>query len=322
MNILIMTGLTIRTLTDEQLASIQEAAGADSDVTVVHSTQEALPYAAKTDVLFGALNEEFFAAAPNLRWVHAIASGVDTMLFPAFRDSTIPLTSEKGLVGPQLADHAMALLLSLTRQVGRASKDGAGAWENRVEYRRVEIELSGMTMGIVGFGGTGRALAQRAAGFDMKIRAVDRDAVEGTPEATLVQTLAGLPRLLKESDVVAICAPLTSETRGMFNDALFAQMKRGAILLNVTRGEIMDGPSLVRALESGQLGGAGLDVHHSEPLPAEDPLWDFPNVVLTPHTAGASQFRAERNVDRFVGNMRRFRNEQPLIGSIDKQLGY
>ena len=322
MHILIMTGLTIATLTDEQLTSIQEAAGAGAEVTVVNSPKEALPHAAETDILFGALDQEFFAAAPNLRWVHAIASGVDAMLFPAFRDSAIPLTSEKGLVGPHLADHAMALLLSLTRQVGQAIKDGPRSWENRVQYRQVEVELSGMTMGIVGFGGTGRALAQRAAGFDMKIRAVDRDAVEGTPEAPLVQTLTGLPRLLEESDVVAICAPLTSETRGMFDDALFAQMKRGAILLNVTRGEIMDGPALVRALESGRLGAAGLDVHHSEPLPAEDPLWDFPNVMMTPHTAGASQFRAGRNVDRFVGNVRRFRNEQPLIGLIDKQLGY
>ena len=177
-------------------------------------------------------------------------------------------------------------------------------------------------MGIVGFGGTGRALAQRAAGFDMKIRAVDREAVEGTPEAPLVQTMSGLPRLLEESDIVAICAPLTDESRGMFNDDLFAQMKRGAILLNVTRGEIVDGPSLVRALESGQLGGAGMDVHHSEPLPPEDPLWDFANVVMTPHTAGASQLRAGRNIERFVGNIRRFRNDQPLIGVVDKQLGY
>jgi len=165
MHILIMTGLTIATLTDEQLASIQEAAGADAEVTVVNSPKEALPHAAETDILFGALNQEFFAAAPNLAWVHAIASGVDAMLFPAFRDSAIPLTSEKGLVGPHLADHAMALLLALTRQVGQAIKDGPRSWENRVQYRQVEVELSGMTMGIVGFGGTGKALAQRAAGF-------------------------------------------------------------------------------------------------------------------------------------------------------------
>ena len=108
----------------------------------------------------------------------------------------------------------------------------------------------------------------------------------------------------------------------MFNDDLFAQMKEGAILLNVTRGEIVDGPALIRALESGRLYGAGMDVHYQEPLPAEDPLWDFPNVVMTPHTAGASQLRAGRNIERFVGNLRRFRKGHPLIGQVDKELGY
>ena len=122
MHILIVTGLTMATLTDEQLASIQEAAGADGVVTVVSSAKEALEHATETDVLFGFIREDFFAAAPNLRWVHAIASGVDRMLFPTFRDSAIPLTGEKGLVGPHLADHAMALLLALTRQVGRRSR--------------------------------------------------------------------------------------------------------------------------------------------------------------------------------------------------------
>ncbi len=116
--------------------------------------------------------------------------------------------------------------------------------------------------------------------------------------------------------------PLTDETRHMFNDDLFAKMKKGAIIVNVTRGEIIDGDALVRALESGQIGGACLDVHHQEPLPPEDPMWDFPNVVMTPHTAGASQKRAGRNIDRFVGNVRRFRRGQSLIGLVDKELGF
>ena len=322
MHVLIITGLTMTEVSDAQLQEIQDAAGGDATITIAGSRDEALEVAADIDVILGFIDPKLFAAAPKLRWVHAIASGVDFMLFPEFKNSDIPLTGEKGLVGPHLADHAMALLLAVTRKLGEAVRDGPRSWERRVEYREEEIELEGLTMGIVGFGGTGRSLAQRAAGFDMRIRAVDREAVAGTAEAPIVQTMGGLPRLLQESDVVAICAPLTDETRGMFNDDLFAQMKEGAILLNVTRGEIVDGPALIRALESGRLYGAGMDVHYQEPLPAEDPLWDFPNVVMTPHTAGASQLRAGRNIERFVGNLRRFRKGHPLIGQVDKELGY
>jgi len=131
-----------------------------------------------------------------------------------------------------------------------------------------------------------------------------------------------LAELLAASDVVAVCCPLTAETRQLFNDAAFAQMKRGALLVNVTRGEIIDGEALVRALQDGRCGGAALDVAPLEPLPADHPLWTFENVVMTPHTAGASQLRASRNLERFCENLRRVRVGEPLIGVVDKQLGY
>lgn len=322
MHILIITGLTLPEVTEAQLAAIREAAGPDATITIAANREDALAAAPDAEIILGFIDPDLYAATTKLRWVHAIASGVDFMLFPAFKDSDVVLTGEKGLVGPHLADHAMALLLALARKVAQAVRDGPDSWNRRVDYRRAEFELEGLMMGIVGFGGTGRALAQRAAGFGMRLRVVDKEAVEGTPDAPLVHTMSGLPRLLEESDVVAICAPLTDDTRHMFNDDLFAQMKPGAILINVTRGEIMDGPALIRALESGRLGGAGLDVHYEEPLPADSPLWSMENVVMTPHTAGASQLRAGRNVERFVGNLRRYRNGQPLIGEVDKHLGY
>ncbi|HJN91687.1 MAG TPA: D-2-hydroxyacid dehydrogenase [Dehalococcoidia bacterium] len=322
MHILITTGLTLPSITDAQLAEIQNAAGEDATVTVAASREDVLATAPEIDVILGAIDPELFAAAPNLQWVHAIASGVDFMLFPEFKNSDIVLSGEKGLVGPHLADHAMALLLAHTRRVAEALRDGPKSWSRRVEYRQEEIELEGLTMGIVGFGGTGREIAKRALGFGMQVRAVDREAVPTTPEVPIVHTLGSLDTLLAASDVVAVCMPLTDETRHMFNDDLFGKMKKGAIIVNVTRGEIVDGDALVRALESGHLGGACLDVHHQEPLPPEDPMWDFPNVVMTPHTAGASQKRAGRNIDRFVGNVRRFRRGQPLIGLVDKELGF
>jgi phosphoglycerate dehydrogenase-like enzyme len=128
--------------------------------------------------------------------------------------------------------------------------------------------------------------------------------------------------LLGASDVVVICCPLTPETRGLFNDAAFAAMKPGAYLVNVTRGPIVDADSIVRALKSGHLGAAGLDVTPIEPLPEDHELWTFPNVMITPHTAGASQYRAGRNVKRFIANLTHYRNNTPLEGEIDKTKGY
>jgi phosphoglycerate dehydrogenase-like enzyme len=128
--------------------------------------------------------------------------------------------------------------------------------------------------------------------------------------------------MLVVTDVVAISCPLTKATTGLFDDATFAAMKPGAILVNVTRGEVVDGDALVRALESGRLGGAALDVTPIEPLPADHPLWRFDNVVMTPHTAGASQHRARRNLERFCENLRRYRAGGELIGVVDKQAGY
>ena len=188
--------------------------------------------------------------------------------------------------------------------------------------RAKEAELTGSTMGIFGFGGTGRALARRAAAFGMQVVALDRDPVPASAEVDAVLGPDGFDQLLGSSDVLSVCCPLTSETRGKFDRDAFARMKTGAILVNVTRGEVMVEDDLVQALESGTIGGAALDVAPREPLPAESPLWRLPGVVMSPHTAGASQFRSARNLGRFVRNLERLRRGQALEGVIDKALGY
>lgn len=322
MNILVLLDMVLPQVGEAQRAAIEAAAGPGSVVTVAGDRAEALAAAGETEVILGSVSEEIFAAAPRLEWVQAAASGVDFLLYPAMRDGDVVLTSEKGLVGSHLADHAMALLLALTRQLAAAVRAGPGAWEQRLDYRRREIELEGLALGLVGFGGTGRALARRAAGFGMRIRAVDRAPMEGTAEVPRVEPLERLDEMLGESDVAALCAPLTEETRGRFDAGRFAALKPGALLINVTRGELVDHAALVAALKSGHLGGAGLDVTPVEPLPADDPLWGFDNVVMTPHTAGASQLRAGRNIDRFVENLGRYRRGEPLIGVVDKALGF
>ena len=296
MKILAITNMIVPDIDDDQLRTIREAAGPQAEVVVARSRATAETEAPGTEILLGTVDEALFAAMPELRWIQATASGVDFMLFPAIKDGDVVITCEKGLVGSHLADHAMALLLALTRKLAAAVRAGPDSWSRRMDYRRAEIELEGLTLGIVGFGGTGRALARRAAGFGMQIRAVDRAGMAGNDDVAQVEPPENLEALLAASDVVALCAPLTEETSHLMDSERFARMKPGAILLNVTRGELIEHGALVAALESGRLGGAGLDVHHQEPLPADDPLWAFENVVMTPHTAGASQLRAGRNL--------------------------
>jgi len=320
MKIVIVPGLTLREVSAEDLARIRDAGGG-ADVVVADAT-EAETEIADADVVFGYVSRRMYLGAQNLRWVHAISSGVDAFLYDEFKNGEVILTSEKGLVGEHLADTGFGLLLMLTRQLAAALRYGPDAWNHRPEMRYQEVELTGATMGIFGFGGTGRAMARRAVAFGMDVVAMDRDAVAASPEVQQVHGPDCFDALLAQSDVVAFCTPPTPEPRGKFNAAAFAAMKDTAILVNVTRGEIMVEDDLVEALASGRIRGAALDVVPREPLPADSPLWRMDNVAMTPHTAGASQFRAGRNLDRFVRNLRRLRRDEPLEGVIDKQLGY
>jgi D-2-hydroxyacid dehydrogenase (NADP+) len=320
--VLVIPSLTMPEVDPKQLEQIRDAAGPGAEVVVVDSFGEALEAAADAEVILGAINPQLFARAPLLRWVHATTAGADAYLFDEMRDSAVALSGDKGLVGSHLAEHAFGLLLSITRRLAQAILDGPRSWEHRVEYRRQEFELSGLTMGIVGFGGTGKAIAQLAAAFGMRCIAVDTEPVKPTPAVPQVWRHTRLDELLRSSDVVASGLPLTPDTRALFGARAFSLMKPTAILINVTRGELVDGDALARAVRMGEIAGAGLDVAPQEPLPPEHPLWTTPNVVMSPHTAGASQFRLQRNLDRFCRNLVHYRAGEALEGTIDKQKGY
>ncbi len=322
MNILLIPSLQMPEVSAETLAQIREAAGPDASITIAESYGEALEAIAEAEVLLGRIDATLLAAAKRLRWVHATTAGADAYLFPEMMAAPVMISGDKGLVGSHLAETAFGLLLAITRRIAVAIQDGPASWEKRVGYRMEEIELEGLTMGVVGFGGTGRAIARRAAGFGMTCIAVDAHEVPPSAEVAEVWGLDRFDELLARSDVVASGLPYTPATHRIFNARTFAQMRRGAILLNVTRGEIVDSDALVEAVRSGHLGGAGLDVAHEEPLPASHPLWSTPNVVMTPHTAGASQLRLQRNLDRFCRNIERYRAGEPLEGFIDKAAGF
>lgn len=291
----------------------------------IHVTQpqgqaELLLDASDSDVIFGGFNKTLFDTCSKLKWVQVLGSGVDGALFPEFVESQVILTSAKGFVGTHLADQTWALLLGLLRGIGRAVRERT--WDNRMSIRHATWELSGRTLGIVGMGGTGLEVARRASGFEMEIIAVDPETVATPSFVKSVRKMEGFYDLLAESDIVSICAPLTKETKDLFDLSAFRQMKSHALLINVTRGRIVNGPDLIRALEDGLIGGAGLDVTPEEPLPSDSPLWDMPNVIVTPHVAGGSPIRQDRTVDLFCQNLERFLSGKPMVSQIDKRKGY
>ncbi len=273
-----------------------------------------------TDIVFGGFNRTLFEHAKQLKWVQVLSAGVDGLLFPEFVKSDVILTSVKGFVGPHLADQTWTLILGLLRGVGRSVRERT--WENRMSIRLGTWELSECTLGIVGLGGTGIDVAKRAQGFDMHVIAVEPESVAAPAFVHEVWNMNRFHDLLAASDIVSICAPLTPETYGMFDDAAFERMKRHALLINVTRGKIIDSPALIRALKTEIIGGAGLDVTPEEPLPDDSPLWDMPNAIVTPHVAGGSPIRLERTVGLFCDNLERLLVGKSLLSVIDKEKGY
>jgi phosphoglycerate dehydrogenase-like enzyme len=322
MKVLLVAGsLTLPEITDEELALIYEASG-EADILFAETPDAASEHWPQAEVALGTLDRETFLRAKNLRWLHSVAAGADMLMFPEMVASDVLLTGEKGLVGEHLGDHAFALLLALTRQLKRAILEAPATWPLRPVLRKVMLELSASTLGVVGLGGTGRAVAKRARAFGMECIAVDLEKVEPSPDVSELWGMDRFHDLLARSDVVMVCCPLTPLTRGMFDDAAFSAMKQNAYIVNVTRGPIIDRDAIANALKAGKIAGAGLDVTPIEPLPEDDELWTLPNVVITPHTAGASQFRAHRNVLRFVENLKHYRRGEPLEGLIDKAKGF
>ena len=306
-------------LEDRHVAQIQ-AVSDRLELVRAGSGEETLKVMPEIEAIFGGLSRDMFRRAERLRWVQSWGAGVDGMLSPEFVESEVILTSAKGTVGVHLAEHAMALLLGLTRGIAHAVR--MPTWASQRPIRDAAWELIDRTMGIVGLGGTGRDLAVRAHAFGMRILAVDPEPVEIPACVEACWRMDRFHDLLGESDVVAVCAPLTPETEGMFDREAFRRMRRHALLINVTRGRIVDEAALMEALTQGLIGGAGLDVQPQEPLPEDHPLWRMDNVLITPHVAGGSPNRQDRIVALFCENLRRLMGGAPLLGVIDKRKGY
>ena len=320
MKILYTPLMIVPSLDPAQRAGILEAAGPDTTLVETKDAARQRAEIVDTDVLFGRVSNDTFLLNRRLRYYHSIGAGVDAILTPELVQSDVILASEKGGVGIHLAEHALALLLSLTRGLHTAIRQPDYAL--REPIRLEQRELYEATMGIVGFGGTGREVARRALAFGMRVLAVDIEDVPPEPGVEAIWKPDRLYEMLGRSDVVVIALPLTKATRHLFTRDLFRRMRPTGILVNVTRGEIIYGDDLLAALDEGLLWGAGLDVTDPEPLPKGHRLWTHPRVIVTPHTAGGSPRRAGRVIETFIENLRRLRTGEPLLALIDKEKGY
>lgn len=284
---------------------------------------EAVQHVGDVDVLYGFPSAEIVAATPHLRWIQTPSAGVEFLArIPALVQRDIVVTNTRGAHATSVGEHVFALLLAFTRNIPQCIEWKARKHWGRAEGYRALQEIAGMTMGIVGFGQLGRGVAQRVQAFELNLLAVDAQPVDGHPYVAEVWPVSRLHELLARSDVVVITAPYTEATHHLIDAAALAAMQPHAHLIAVSRGGIVDEDALAQALQQEQLAGAALDVAEHEPLPPTSPLWDLPNVIITPHLAGASSAKERRCVEILRDNLVRFMHGDPLLNVVDKQRGY
>jgi phosphoglycerate dehydrogenase-like enzyme len=302
----------------EQIAELQSVS---PDVRIVPTEGASLVgEAADADAIFGAINPEVLHVAHKLKWVQVYSAGVENYLFPEFQSNAVVLTNCKILMGPEIADHAFALLLSLTRELNRIIPARSSEEWQRDAFH--PVELRGKTAVIVGVGGIGSQIAQRAHAFGMTVIGVDPKDMPLNPYVARMVYPEQIDTVLPLADVVFISAPHTPKSEGMIGPRQFELMKKGAYFIAVSRGKVYNTDALVKALDSRRLAGAGLDVTNPEPLPKGHALWKFDNVVITPHIAGQSDHVNARQMELFKENIAHFVRDEPLVNVVDKQKGY
>jgi phosphoglycerate dehydrogenase-like enzyme len=284
-------------------------------VTLVGDDPIAEPELARVDAAF--LSADAYPArvahlmgaavrAPNLRWLHTSSAGIDHPVFGELRDRGVRITTSSGAAAAPIARTVMLYLLGLSRDIRGLLRDQAAhAWAPRLFE-----DLEGQTIGVVGMGPIARHVIRMAAALGMRPIGMRRAVVGDEPCETW--SLDRLAELAAVADALVVALPLTDDTRGIVSPTVIAAMRPTAVFVNVGRGELVDEPALIDALSSGRLGGAGLDVFVTEPLPADSRFWDLPNVILTPHSSALTRASFEGAVDIFVANLARYTRGEPL----------
>ncbi len=276
-------------------------------------------------------------AAPRLRWVQLHLTGVDHVAEHDLMHSEVMVTTMSGASVPQIAEFALMCMLALSRRLSIMIDDVADVrWMGERFKRYRSFELRGSTLGIIGYGSIGREVARLGRAFGASVLATKNDLKKlkdegyvleglGDPEAELPDRLyppQAAGSMVSECDFIVVTVPLTPQTRGLVDAKVFEMMKPTAYLIDVSRGGVVDHGALVEALNEKRLAGAALDVYPVEPLPESSPLWNMPNVILSPHVAGASEKYNERAVDLFIENLHRYRAGRPLLNLYDPERMY
>lgn len=306
-------------------AVLQELQGVSSKARIVNVDQSnVMAELADADAFIGTIKPEYVRAGKKLQWTQIMSAGVETVLHRSggddLKNSNIILTNNQIVQGPEIADHALAMLLTLSRGINKFIADRqTETWQAR-PYSG--IELNGKTAVIIGVGGIGSQIALRAWAFGMNVIGVDPDDIPMSPFVRRFVKPDQLDEVIPLADVVFISAPHTEKSHKMMGPKQFELMKQNSYFIAVSRGGIYDMPGLVKALDSKKIAGAGVDVTDPEPLPQGHALWKFNNAIITPHIAGRSDLDRGRMVSTIKSNIQRFVDGKPLLNVVDKQKGY
>jgi phosphoglycerate dehydrogenase-like enzyme len=276
-------------------------------------------------VIAWSIRPEQIAAAKKLRWIHSPAAAVNQLMFPELVNSEIILTNAREVHGPVVAEHVIALIFALAKKIADSVKlQQKHMWGQQIlwdEQPRIR-EVAGATLGMIGLGSIGRPVVKSAKALGMRVVAVREHPEKGSEGADVVLSPAQIEEVFRQADYVVLAAPVTNSTMAIANAERLALMKPDACLINVGRGPLVDETAVAIALRHKKLGGAALDVFPKEPLAADSPLWDLPNLLITPHTAALTEKLWERHYELFSENLRRYLNGEPLLAVVDKGKGY
>jgi len=294
----------------------------EADIAIADQQDELAARLPMAEVLFVWGNSPVLTTlwprAKSLHWVHSAWAGVDRLLFPELVASDVLLTRTAGIYGSALAEYALAAMLYFAKGISRL----VAGQRQRAWTRLAMAELRGATLGIVGLGDVGTTLAEKAKALGMRVVGLRRTGGAAPACVDLLLPADGLGELLAAADYLALCVPLTPQTHHLVGAPELARLKRGAVLVNISRGGVLDEDALLAALHSGQLGGAAVDVFAREPLPPDSPLWDAPNLLISPHSVDNVPGWEARAVAFFVANFRRYAAGLPLADIVDKRRGY
>lgn len=260
---------------------------------------------------------ELLARTDGVRWVHFLSAGVERIWAMDADWARLTLTTSSGVHAAPMSEYAIGAILHFAKQFDRfVDQSRQSRWQ-----RAWLDELTGHKLVVLGMGSVGRAVAERARAFGMEVHGVARTPRDGGGSGSVLG-IAGLQALLPHADYVVVTVPYTTETAGLVGRDFFAALKKGAVLVDMSRSGVVSAGALLSALEDGTLRGAALDVFEEEPLPENSPLWNRPNVLLTPHVAGTTPYYLERALDIFVRNAQSYRANQPLENRVDVVTGY